>query len=63
MKNILFGFALTLASIAPASAQTAADGTRSVTRITDGYLKLLGDWIRGDVRGTYGRAEHLTETL
>jgi len=39
---------------------TAADGSRSVTRITDGYLKLLGDWIKGDARGTYGRAERLT---
>jgi len=39
---------------------TAADGSRSVTRITDGYLKLLGDWIKGDARGAYGRAEHLT---
>ncbi len=39
---------------------TAADGSRSVTRITDGYLKLLGDWIKGDVRGTYGHAERLT---
>jgi pimeloyl-ACP methyl ester carboxylesterase len=39
---------------------TAADGSRSVTRITDGYLKLLGDWIKGDTRGTYGRAERLT---
>lgn len=39
---------------------TGADGSRSVTRITDGYLKLLGDWIKGDVRGPYGRAEHLT---
>ncbi|MGH6651881.1 MAG: alpha/beta hydrolase family protein [Sphingopyxis sp.] len=39
---------------------TAADGERSVTRITDGYLKLLGDWVKGDVRGPYGRAEHLT---
>ncbi|WP_374525132.1 alpha/beta hydrolase family protein [Sphingopyxis sp.] len=36
------------------------DGSRDVTRITDGYLKLLGDWIKRDVRGTYGRAEHLT---
>lgn len=39
---------------------TAADGSRSVTRITDGYLKLLGDWIKGDARGAYGRAERLT---
>jgi pimeloyl-ACP methyl ester carboxylesterase len=39
---------------------TNPDGSRSVTRITDGYLKLLGDWIKGDARGRYGRAEHLT---
>ncbi|MBA3941371.1 MAG: alpha/beta hydrolase [Sphingopyxis sp.] len=39
---------------------TNADGSRDVTRITDGYLKLLGDWIKGDVRGAYGRAEQLT---
>ncbi|WP_447751667.1 alpha/beta hydrolase family protein [Sphingopyxis fribergensis] len=39
---------------------TNADGSRSVTRITDGYLKLLGDWIKGDARGPYGRAERLT---
>ncbi len=39
---------------------TAADGSRNVTRITDGYLKLLGDWIKGDARGPYGRAERLT---
>ncbi len=38
---------------------TAADGSRSVTRITDGYLKLLGDWIKGDARGAYGRADRL----
>lgn len=39
---------------------TDASGERQVTRITDGYLKLLGDWIKRDVRGTYGRAERLT---
>ncbi len=39
---------------------TAADGSRQVTRITGGYLKLLGDWIKGDARGAYGRAERLT---
>lgn len=39
---------------------TNADGSRSVTRITDGYLKLLGDWIKGNARGAYGRAEQLT---
>lgn len=38
---------------------TAADGSRSVTRITDGYLKLLGDWIKGDARSAYGRAQRL----
>lgn len=31
------------------------DGSRRPTRITDGYLRLLGDWIRGEVRGPYGR--------
>ena len=39
---------------------TDAHGERQVTRITDGYLKLLGDWIKRDVRGAYGRAERLT---
>ena len=39
---------------------TDASGERHITRITDGYLKLLGDWIKRDVRGTYGRAERLT---
>jgi pimeloyl-ACP methyl ester carboxylesterase len=39
---------------------TDANGERQVTRITDGYLKLLADWIKRDVRGPYGRAERLT---
>ena len=39
---------------------TNADGSRSITRITDGYLKLLGDWIKGDTHGAYGRAQRLT---
>ncbi|MBL8302875.1 MAG: alpha/beta hydrolase [Ideonella sp.] len=39
---------------------TGADGTRQATRITDGYLRLLGDWIHGRMRGPYGRAEKLT---
>lgn len=39
---------------------TNADGSRSATRITDGYLKLLGDWIKGAARGAYGRGEKLT---
>lgn len=43
--------------------RTNADGSRSGTRITDGYLKLLGDWIKGAARGRYGRAEHLTESV
>ncbi len=43
--------------------RTNADGSRSGTRITDGYLKLLGDWIKGAARGPYGRAEHLTKTV
>jgi hypothetical protein len=39
------------------------DGSRRVTRITDGYLRLLGDWIKGQTAdktaGTYGRAQKL----
>jgi hypothetical protein len=38
---------------------TNADGSRTVTRITDGYLRLLGDWIQGRACGTYGRAQKL----
>lgn len=34
-----------------------ADGSRNPTRITDGYLQLLADWIKGDLRGSYGRAQ------
>jgi len=36
-----------------------AEGNRSVTRITDGYLKLLADWIKGDLREPYGRSQRL----
>jgi pimeloyl-ACP methyl ester carboxylesterase len=36
-----------------------SDGSRTVTRITEGYLRLLGDWIRNDVHGNYGRAQVL----
>jgi hypothetical protein len=36
-----------------------ADGARSPTRITDGYLRLLGDWIRGTPARRYGRGERL----
>jgi uncharacterized protein len=38
---------------------TKADGSRNMTRITDGYLKLLGDWIKGRPSGGYGRANML----
>ncbi len=34
----------------------AADGTRTYTRVADGYFRLLGDWIKGRLSGTYGRA-------
>lgn len=36
-----------------------ADGSRKATRITDGYLRLLGDWIHRRAAGTYGRAQKL----
>lgn len=36
------------------------DGTRRSTRITDGYLQLLGDWMKGDVRSRYGRGSRLS---
>ncbi len=39
--------------------RTNLDGTRTMTRITDGYLKLLADWIKGTVQGSYGHAEKL----
>lgn len=32
------------------------DGTRTNTRITDGYFKLVADWTRGRNSGRYGRA-------
>jgi len=35
------------------------DGSRKITRITDGYLRLLGDWIKGHVAGKYGRGQKL----
>jgi len=39
--------------------ETLPDGSRKGTRITDGYLRLLGDWMKGGVRGSYGRGERL----
>ncbi len=35
------------------------DGSRTATRITDGYLQLLGDWIKGETRSAYGRSFRL----
>lgn len=39
----------------------AADGERTTTRITDGYYRLLGDWIKGQNRPPYGRGEFLSK--
>jgi pimeloyl-ACP methyl ester carboxylesterase len=33
------------------------DGTRTRTRITEGYQKLIGDWINGRLAPPYGRAK------
>jgi uncharacterized protein len=38
---------------------TNPDGSRTPTRITDGYLRLLGDWIKGRASGSYGRGQKL----
>lgn len=38
------------------------DGTRTATRITDGYLRLLADWMKQNLHGAYGRAERLSAT-
>lgn len=39
--------------------ETLEDGSRRGTRITDGYLRLLADWIHGVPQGSYGRAVRL----
>jgi hypothetical protein len=39
--------------------ESNADGSRTPTRITDGYLKLLADWIKRDVQGSYGRGQKI----
>jgi uncharacterized protein len=39
--------------------RTHADGSRTATRITEGYLQLLADWVKGDLRPAYGRAQKL----
>jgi uncharacterized protein len=36
-----------------------ADGTRRYTRITEGYLRLLADWVKGRADGDYGRGVRL----
>jgi pimeloyl-ACP methyl ester carboxylesterase len=41
---------------------TNADGSRTMTRITNGYLQLLGDWIHGRTAANYGRARKLDAT-
>lgn len=41
--------------------RTDAEGNRVSTRITDGYLRLLADWIKQDVHGQYGRARAVSD--
>jgi pimeloyl-ACP methyl ester carboxylesterase len=36
------------------------DGSRRSTRITDDYLRLLGDWMKGDVGDRYGKGVRLS---
>lgn len=38
---------------------TNPDGSRTITRVTNGYLKLLGDWIKNDVGAAYGRGQKI----
>jgi hypothetical protein len=35
------------------------DGGRTPTRITDGYLKLVADWVKGEMTGSCGRGQQL----
>ncbi|WP_447728857.1 alpha/beta hydrolase family protein [Sphingomonas koreensis] len=37
--------------------EQAPDGSRRMTRIADGYFRLIGDWIKGEWRPPYGRGE------
>ena len=39
----------------------AVDGERTTTRVTPGYFRLLGDWIKGTTRPPYGRGEFLSK--
>lgn len=41
--------------------RTDAEGNRVSTRITDGYLRLLADWIKQDVHGSYGRSLRVSD--
>ncbi len=36
------------------------DGTRTHTRVTEGYFKLIGDWILGGTKAHYGRSRTLS---
>ena len=38
---------------------TAPDGSRNATRVTDGYYRLIGDWIKGEVAGPYGHGQRV----
>jgi hypothetical protein len=35
------------------------DGSRTPTRIADGYLQLLGDWVKERPSAAYGRAQKI----
>ncbi|MBA3898336.1 MAG: alpha/beta fold hydrolase [Sphingomonadaceae bacterium] len=39
--------------------ETLPDGSRRATHVTDGYFRLLADWIKDSAAGTYGRGERL----
>jgi len=41
--------------------QVQPDGTRQSTRITDGYLRLIGEWIKGETTNGYGRGVRLLQ--
>jgi pimeloyl-ACP methyl ester carboxylesterase len=38
-----------------------SDGTRNNTRVTDGYFKLIGDWVKGNPNVPYGRSRRLPD--
>lgn len=41
--------------------EQAADGSRKTTRVTDGYYRLIADWMKGEWHPPYGAAEMLAE--